>query len=50
MLIPKHGRNSYSELRDYRPISLTSFLLMSMEKLVDRYLRDEALAQVSLHP
>jgi hypothetical protein len=27
-----------------------SFLLKTMERLVDRYLRDEALAQVPLHP
>jgi len=44
------GRNTYSGPRDYRPISLTSFLLKTMERLVDRYLRDEALAIVPLHP
>jgi hypothetical protein len=43
VFIPKPGRNSYSGLRDYRPISLTSFLLKTMERLVDRYLRDEGL-------
>jgi len=46
---PKPGRNSYSGPRDYRPISLTSFLLKTLERLVDRYLRDEALALVPLH-
>ena len=45
VFIPKPGRNSYSG-----PISLTSFLLKTMERLVDRYLRDEALALVPLHP
>ena len=49
MFIPKPGRNSCSGPRDYRPISLTSFL-KTMERLVDRYLRDEALALVRLHP
>jgi hypothetical protein len=49
VFIPKPGRNSYSGARDYRPISLTSFLLKSMERLVDGYLRDETLALVSLH-
>jgi hypothetical protein len=44
------GRNTYSEPRDYRPISLTSFLLKTMERLVDRYVRDQALAIVPLHP
>jgi hypothetical protein len=48
--IPKAGRNTYSGPRDYRPISLTSFLLKTMERLVGRYLRDEALAIVPLHP
>jgi len=49
MFIPKPGRNSSSGPRDYRPISLTSFILKTMERLVDRYLRDEALALVPLH-
>jgi hypothetical protein len=35
VFIPKPGRNSYSEPRDYRPISLTLFLLEAMERLVD---------------
>ena len=50
VFIPKPGRNTYSGPRDYRPISLTSFLLKTMDRLVDRYLRDEALAFVPLHP
>ena len=50
MFIPKPSRNSYSGPRDYRPISLTLFLLKTMERLVNRYLRDEALALVPLHP
>jgi hypothetical protein len=49
VFIPKHGRNSYSGPRDYRPISLKSFLLKTSERLVDRYLRDEALALVLQH-
>jgi len=50
VFIPKPGRNTYSGPRDYRPISLTWFLLKAMERLVDIYLRDEALAIVPLHP
>ena len=50
MFVPKTGRNSYSGLRDYRPTSLTSFLLKTMDRLVDRYLRDETLALGPLHP
>ena len=44
MFIPKTGP------RDFRHISLTSFLLKTMERLVDRYLRDWALAVMPLHP
>jgi len=50
VFIPKPGRNSFSGPRDYKPISLISFLLKTMERLVDRYLRDEALALMPLHP
>jgi hypothetical protein len=50
VVIPKPGTNSYSGPRDFRPICLTSFLLKTLERLLDRYLRDEALAQVPLHP
>jgi len=50
VFIPKPGRNTYSGPRDYRPISLTLFLLKTMERLVDSYLTDEALALVPLHP
>jgi hypothetical protein len=50
VFIPKPGSNTYSGPKDYRPISLTPFLLKTMERLVDRYLRDKALAIVPLHP
>jgi hypothetical protein len=49
VFIPKPGKSTYSGPRDYRPISLTSFLLKAMERLVDRYLRDKALILVPLH-
>jgi hypothetical protein len=47
--IPKTGRSSCSGPRDFRLTSLTSFLLKTMEKLVDGFLRYEALALVPLH-
>jgi hypothetical protein len=50
VFIPKPDRNSYSGPRDFRPISPTSFLLKTMERLVDIFLRDQALALVPLHP
>jgi hypothetical protein len=49
VFIPKPSKGTYSGPRDYRPISLTSFLLKTMERLVDRYLRDNALILVPLH-
>jgi hypothetical protein len=50
VFIPKPGRNTYSGPKDYRPISLMSFLLKTMERLVDRRLRDETLVLSPLHP
>jgi hypothetical protein len=50
VFIPKPGRNSYCGPRNFRPISLTSFLLKTMERLVDRFLRDEVLVLRPLHP
>jgi hypothetical protein len=50
LFILKPGRNSYSRSGDYKLISLTQFLLKTMERLVGRYLRDEALSLMSLHP
>jgi hypothetical protein len=47
--MPKPSRYSTSGPRDYRPISLTSFLFQTMERLVVRYLRDEILAFMPLH-
>ena len=36
--IPKPGRLDYTNSKAFRPISLTSFLLKGLEKLVDRHL------------
>jgi hypothetical protein len=33
---PKSGKLDYTEAKAYRPISLSSFLLKMMEKLVDK--------------
>ena len=50
LFIPKPGRSSYCGPRDFRPISFTSFLLKTMDRLVDRFLRDEVLVSQPLHP
>ena len=49
MFIPEPSRNSYSGRRDFRLISLTSFFLKTLDRLVDRFLRDEILAIMPLH-
>jgi len=50
VFIPKPSRNSYCGPTDLRPISLTLFLLKTIQRLVDRFLRDEILALQPLHP
>jgi ribonuclease HI len=49
VFIPKPGRKDYSEAKSFRPISLSSFLLKTMEKLVDRHVRDTVLHRVPVH-
>nr|XP_012217316.1 PREDICTED: RNA-directed DNA polymerase from mobile element jockey-like [Linepithema humile] len=49
VFIPKAGRTSYTKAKDFRPISLTSFLLKTLEKLVDAYLRETTLWSHPLH-
>jgi hypothetical protein len=50
VFIPKCGKNSYSGPRDLRLISHTSFLLKTMDTLLDRFLREEISAFMPLHP
>jgi hypothetical protein len=50
VFIPKPGKATYGRPKDYRPISLTSFLLKTMERLVDRFIRDEMAVISPLHP
>jgi hypothetical protein len=50
VFIPKTGRNSHCGPRDFRPICLTSFMLKTLERLVDRHLRDKVLALKPLYP
>ena len=47
--IPKAGKASYVSPKDFRPISLTSFLLKCTEKLVDRFIRDKVVSVKSLN-
>jgi hypothetical protein len=50
VLIPKPGRDTCGRPKGYRPISLTSFLLKTMERPVDRFMRDEMVISTPLHP
>jgi hypothetical protein len=50
VFIPKPRKNSYIGPRDFRPISLTSFLLKTLERLVDMYVRGGALVVKPLYP
>ena len=49
VFIPKPGRTDYTLGKSYRPISLTSFLLKSIERLCDRHIRDTVLTTNPLH-
>lgn len=51
MFIPKPGKTDYTEAKAYRPISLTSFLLKTLERLCDRYIRDniQSIAPLCMH-
>ena len=40
VFIPKAGRALLRSLKDFRPISLTSFILKLLKRLTDRYLRE----------
>lgn len=39
VFIPKAGRRSHENAKDFRPISLSSFLLKTLERLIDAYIR-----------
>lgn len=47
--IPKPGRNDYEEAKNHRGISLSSFLLKTLERLVDRYIKEVVLIRKPLH-
>lgn len=49
VFIPKSGKSCYDLAKSFRPVSLTSFLLKTLEKMVDRHIRDETLSQMPVH-
>jgi len=50
VFIPKPGRDDYTLPKSFRPISLTSFLLKTLERLCDRFLRDDIVSIREFHP
>ena len=49
LFIPKVGKKPSYEAKSYRPISLTSFCLKAMERILDRHIRDTILKENPLH-
>ena len=49
VFIPKAGKRSAADPKSYRPISLSSFLLKSMEKVLDLHIRSELEIKAPLH-
>jgi ribonuclease HI len=47
--IPKPGKTSYADPKSFRPISLMSFVLKTLEKLIDRHIKDTTLTLKPLH-
>ena len=50
MFISKTGRAEHGSVKDFRPISLSSFILKLLESLVDRYIKEVALVASPLCP
>lgn len=50
IFIPKVGKKDTTDPKSFRPISLTSFILKTMEKVIDNYLRTVVLERMPLHP
>lgn len=40
VFIPKAGKSSHTNPKDFRPISLSSFLLKTLERLIDTFIRN----------
>ena len=46
VFVPKPGRADYTTVKAFRRISLMSFLLKTLERLVDRFIRDDTLISI----
>lgn len=50
IFIPKHGKEDYSDPKAWRPISLSSYQLKGLERLVDLHIRSTALIRNPISP
>jgi len=48
-IVPKPERTDYTTVKAFRLISLMSFLLKTLERLVDRFIRDDTLIKYLLN-
>ena len=46
VFIPKQGKNTYNEAKSYRPITLSSFVLKTMEKIVQWNIEESGALQM----
>ena len=49
VFLTKPGRTQYVTTSDFRSISLTSFLLKTLKRLIDRHIKEECLVKAPLH-
>ena len=49
VFLPKPGKKDYTTPKSFRPISLMSNVMKTMERMVDRYIKDEFLTRRPLH-
>lgn len=49
VFIPKPGKKDYTEAKSFRPISLTSFILKVLERLIETFIKETALLSKPLH-
>nr|CAH7756691.1 unnamed protein product [Callosobruchus chinensis] len=49
VFIPKPGKKDYTAAKSFRPISLTSFLMKTLERMVNRYLEEKVLSRYPLN-
>jgi ribonuclease HI len=49
IFIPKPGKQTYESAKSFRPISLTSFCLKTMERLLDLYIRIDVMGNDGFH-